>query len=263
MTNVPGLFAAGECGAGMHGANRLGGNSLSDLLVFGKLAADGAAAYIEEARRDAQGRRRAGQGRVPHAPPRRSTARPARTRTCSTTSCSEIMDYHCNIVREGKTSSQKASPSSQPLKRAREEREGARREPVQPGLAPGAVDPVAVDHRRGRDARRVDARGEPRRPHARRLPGRERRVAQVPHHHQAQGHGRRDAGREGARSRRRRKRSPRSRTRRSRTSKPGASARKCSDGRQANVPRLARRRPGRRVRRRISPRSARAWSCST
>src|SRR3954471_12488346 len=46
MTNVPGLFAAGECGAGMHGANRLGGNSLSDLLVFGKLAADGAAAYI-------------------------------------------------------------------------------------------------------------------------------------------------------------------------------------------------------------------------
>src|SRR5262245_58325096 len=46
MTNVPGLFAAGECAAGMHGANRLGGNSLSDLLVFGKLAADGAAAYV-------------------------------------------------------------------------------------------------------------------------------------------------------------------------------------------------------------------------
>jgi succinate dehydrogenase / fumarate reductase, flavoprotein subunit len=47
MTTVPGLFACGECAAGMHGANRLGGNSLSDLIVFGKLAGDGAKAYIE------------------------------------------------------------------------------------------------------------------------------------------------------------------------------------------------------------------------
>jgi succinate dehydrogenase / fumarate reductase flavoprotein subunit len=38
MSDVPGLFAAGECGAGLHGANRLGGNSLSDLLVFGQRA---------------------------------------------------------------------------------------------------------------------------------------------------------------------------------------------------------------------------------
>ena len=47
-TNVPGLFACGECGGGMHGANRLGGNSLSDLLVFGKLAGVGAADYIKK-----------------------------------------------------------------------------------------------------------------------------------------------------------------------------------------------------------------------
>ena len=47
MTNVPGLFAAGECSAGMHGANRLGGNSLSDLLVFGHLAGEGAVAYAK------------------------------------------------------------------------------------------------------------------------------------------------------------------------------------------------------------------------
>src|SRR5438128_2213692 len=47
MSSVPGLFACGECGAGMHGANRLGGNSLSDLIVFGKLAGDGAKAYID------------------------------------------------------------------------------------------------------------------------------------------------------------------------------------------------------------------------
>jgi succinate dehydrogenase / fumarate reductase flavoprotein subunit len=45
---VPGLFAAGEVGGGMHGANRLGGNSLSDLIVFGKRAGDYAAGYVKE-----------------------------------------------------------------------------------------------------------------------------------------------------------------------------------------------------------------------
>jgi succinate dehydrogenase / fumarate reductase, flavoprotein subunit len=45
MSTVPGLFAAGECAAGLHGANRLGGNSLSDLLVFGKRAGEAAAAF--------------------------------------------------------------------------------------------------------------------------------------------------------------------------------------------------------------------------
>ncbi len=48
MSDVPGLFAAGECGAGLHGANRLGGNSLSDLLVFGKRAGVYAARYAKE-----------------------------------------------------------------------------------------------------------------------------------------------------------------------------------------------------------------------
>ena len=43
MSRVPGLFAAGECAAGINGANRLGGNSLSDLLVFGKRAGEFAA----------------------------------------------------------------------------------------------------------------------------------------------------------------------------------------------------------------------------
>ena len=45
MSGVPGLFAAGECAGGLHGANRLGGNSLSDLLVFGKRAGEHAAAF--------------------------------------------------------------------------------------------------------------------------------------------------------------------------------------------------------------------------
>jgi succinate dehydrogenase / fumarate reductase flavoprotein subunit len=49
MSTVPGLYAAGECAAGLHGANRLGGNSLSDLLVFGKRAGEHAAKYAKEA----------------------------------------------------------------------------------------------------------------------------------------------------------------------------------------------------------------------
>jgi succinate dehydrogenase / fumarate reductase flavoprotein subunit len=48
MSDVPGLFAAGECAAGLHGANRLGGNSLSDLLVFGKLAGEHAAKFAKD-----------------------------------------------------------------------------------------------------------------------------------------------------------------------------------------------------------------------
>jgi succinate dehydrogenase / fumarate reductase flavoprotein subunit len=44
---VPGLFAAGEVAGGMHGSNRLGGNSLSDLLVFGRRAGLGASQYVD------------------------------------------------------------------------------------------------------------------------------------------------------------------------------------------------------------------------
>src|ERR1700722_9992569 len=48
MSSVPGLFAAGEVAAGLHGSNRLGGNSLSDLLVFGKRAGEFAAKFSKE-----------------------------------------------------------------------------------------------------------------------------------------------------------------------------------------------------------------------
>jgi succinate dehydrogenase / fumarate reductase flavoprotein subunit len=47
-STVPGLFAAGECTGGMHGANRLGGNSLSDLVVFGRRAGMGAAKFANK-----------------------------------------------------------------------------------------------------------------------------------------------------------------------------------------------------------------------
>src|SRR5881275_2082648 len=48
MSCVPGLFAAGECAAGINGANRLGGNSLSDIVVFGKRAGEFAAKFAKE-----------------------------------------------------------------------------------------------------------------------------------------------------------------------------------------------------------------------
>jgi succinate dehydrogenase / fumarate reductase flavoprotein subunit len=47
MSRIPGLFACGECAAGINGANRLGGNSLSDLLVLGKRAGEFAAKYAQ------------------------------------------------------------------------------------------------------------------------------------------------------------------------------------------------------------------------
>src|SRR5687767_15815935 len=50
MSTVPGLFAAGECASGINGANRLGGNSLSDLIVFGKRAGEYAAAWARDQR---------------------------------------------------------------------------------------------------------------------------------------------------------------------------------------------------------------------
>src|SRR5438045_3482999 len=62
MSRLPGLFAAGECAAGINGANRLGGNSLSDLLVFGKRAGEFAAKFAKENRKvpvDSTGAQRA------------------------------------------------------------------------------------------------------------------------------------------------------------------------------------------------------------
>ena len=102
----PGLFAAGEVSGGMHGSNRLGGNSLSDLLVFGKRAGEYAAALRRRARRaPAAGRRRRRRRRgceTALAP--LSRGRAARTRTRSSTTCRQSMHDLVGIIRRKATS---------------------------------------------------------------------------------------------------------------------------------------------------------------
>jgi succinate dehydrogenase / fumarate reductase flavoprotein subunit len=99
MSRVPGLFAAGECAGGMHGANRLGGNSLSDLLVFGWLAGKGAAAYIGGLKGAP-----AVQGADVDAGIRRATACLKRETGPNPYLLHErlqdILNDHCNIVRD-------------------------------------------------------------------------------------------------------------------------------------------------------------------
>jgi succinate dehydrogenase / fumarate reductase flavoprotein subunit len=101
MTAVPGLFAAGECAGGMHGANRLGGNSLSDLLVFGWLAGKGAAVYINGQSESPQ----VSQESVDAA--RRAAIAPLNRETGENPyliheALQDIMHEGCNIIREAK-----------------------------------------------------------------------------------------------------------------------------------------------------------------
>ncbi len=88
-STIPGLFAAGECAAGINGANRLGGNSLSDLIVFGKRAGEYAAAHARESPRAEAGRggdRDGDAGRARAVRPRRRRGESLHrcSRTCRT-----------------------------------------------------------------------------------------------------------------------------------------------------------------------------------
>ena len=87
MSRVPGLFACGECAVGINGANRLGGNSLSDLLVFGKRAGEFAAKYAKEHGRGAGPRRPGRRGGHAGRWPRSSAPAAPRGRTRSSRTC--------------------------------------------------------------------------------------------------------------------------------------------------------------------------------
>jgi succinate dehydrogenase / fumarate reductase flavoprotein subunit len=99
QSSVPGLFAAGECAGGMHGANRLGGNSLSDLLVFGHLAGVGAADYVRGSSRPRTIDRRQVDAAVKRATD--PLNRPDGINPYLVTEqLQKVMDRYVNIVRE-------------------------------------------------------------------------------------------------------------------------------------------------------------------
>ena len=158
MSIVPGLFAAGECAAGLHGANRLGGNSLSDLLVFGKRAGEYAAKFAKE---NAAGNGRTWrrwmkrrEGRWSHS----SAERRARIRSRSSTSCRTTMQDLVGIVRVEEEMEQ-AVEEIDALKAARGEGRRHGQSRVQHRLAHGARPGQSADDvRDGRAWRRSSGR---------------------------------------------------------------------------------------------------------
>ena len=176
--SCPGLFAAGEVSGGMHGSNRLGGNSLSDLLVFGRRAGEGAATYVDAlggarpavtdgdvdaAAGDGAGAVRRRRRREPVHDPRRAAAddeRPGR--------------HHPHA----RTSSRRRSTELEELKARVAQGQRRAATGVQPGLAPRARPAQHAGRLGVRRAGGAGARGVARRPHPRGLPGDERRVAQ-------------------------------------------------------------------------------------
>ena len=171
MSTVPGLFAAGECAAGLHGANRLGGNSLSDLLVFGKRAGE----YAARVRR---GTRRAPRSTRPRWTTRsRQRARAVRARRgrrralpgpARAPGDDAGPGRHRAHARPRWSARSRASPSCG-SGRARVGVAGQPR--VQSRLAHGARPRQPAHGLRGDHPRRARAEGEPRRPLPRRLPG--------------------------------------------------------------------------------------------
>ena len=183
-TAVPGLFAAGEVAGGMHGANRLGGNSLSDLLVFGRRAGLAAAEYVKalagKVNVDGGQAEAAAQAllepfdalgqREPVLHPRRSPGVHAGARR-----------HHPLRGRAAEGAGGDRRVQAAPRARPRGRRPG-----VQSGLAPGARPALDAVRLRGGDARGDRAQGEPGRAHARRLSVRRRPLRQDQRRHPAQ-----------------------------------------------------------------------------
>ena len=185
QAHVPGLYAAGECSGGMHGSNRLGGNSLSDLLVFGRRAGEAAAAYV--AGLDArpvvsEDDVRAGQWSALAPFDAEGGDNPYTIQQ----DLQQTMNDLVGIIRtEAELKAALTAIEELKQRAADDEHRGA--PAVQPRLAPG---PRPAQHAAGRGVDRQGgprAPGVPRRPHPRRLPEAGRRVG-----HQEP---RRDAGR--------------------------------------------------------------------
>ena len=174
MSTVPGLFAAGECAAGLHGANRLGGNSLSDLLVFGKRAGEHAASFAasQPAPRLHDGQVEAASAAL-LAPFHRGAGGEGPYRIQH--ELQELMQAKVGIVRR-EAEMEEALAGIAKLKGARGRGRRRRESRLQPRLAHGHRSRLDVDLRRGDHAIGALAQGEPRRTLPRRPPREGRRV---------------------------------------------------------------------------------------
>ena len=173
---VTGLYAVGECSGGMHGSNRLGGNSLGDLLVFGKRAGEAAPAYAAAlgdapaggrrgGRRGGAGERAGavrgrGRGEPVHDPVRPPAVdeRPGRHHPHRPTSSRQSLRGDRGVQGAGEDDGRRGAPA------------------VQPRLAPRDRPAQHADRQRVHREGGAGARGVARRSHPRRLPGPERRV---------------------------------------------------------------------------------------
>ena len=169
--SVPGLFAVGEVSGGMHGSNRLGGNSLSDLLVFGRRSGLGAAEYVsalaESDRPSVSEAALDAAAAVAVAPLERAEGE---NPYAIHGELQVIMNDLVGLIR--RESEMKTALVELDKLRTREAqvRRGGR-PGLQPGLAPG---PGPAEHAGGRGVRgagRAGAAGVARRPHPGRLPG--------------------------------------------------------------------------------------------
>ena len=175
---VPGLFAAGEVAGGMHGSNRLGGNSLSDLLVFGRRAGLGAARVRRRAGRGPAGGHRRATSRTPGSEAEAPFAGTGGENPYAIhADLQQTMNDLVGIIRTEEEIEQALAELEELKARAAKIRV-AGRQGLQPGLAPR---PRPAEHAHRLGVHRplgADPRGVARRPHPRRLPGDERRVAQ-------------------------------------------------------------------------------------
>ncbi len=190
MSAVPGLFAAGECGGGLHGANRLGGNSLSDLLVFGKRAGEHAALFAKE-----HGAGKVDQDALATAEKAGARAVRARARRERLQGAERPARDDAGAGRHRPQAGGHGQSPGQPGRLPRPRGQGQRRrEPrLQPRLA-HRDGPRQPDRVRGDHARRARAQGEPRRPFPRGLPRQGQGSRQV------QPGGAQDRGRHGGRA---------------------------------------------------------------
>ncbi len=170
---VPGLFAAGECSGGMHGSNRLGGNSLSDLLVFGRRAGLGAADYVRALSSrpkvaDDAVETAAKRALAPFEAPTNGTTRgePVHLAAGAAAVDERPGRHHSQVRRDhrGVVSARQAPGAVQAHSRRR-------RPPLQPRLEPGARPAQPVTGQRMRCQSGAGAHREPWRAHPRRPPG--------------------------------------------------------------------------------------------